>query len=226
MAKFNTKIKKYPNGTQKYTTFSSPMFADENEPKAKRIDLTTSLYYDEIEDELMEVPNWDYLAYLAEKKKERFGNEDIRSDNIKRAKDKMFDIALLNSDVWDYMITFTLDKEKIDRYDSKEIGKAFKKWLNNMTVRKDLKYLLIPEYHRDGAIHFHGFINSGGLSFEPLGFNDKQGRPVFGIKEYKYGLNWAVRLDDNKYYVAKYITKYITKDTKKIMGNFIIAVVA
>lgn len=84
--------------------------------------------------------------------------ERVRADSLKRAKDKVFEIVSCND--WAYMVTFTLDKEKIDRYNAAEVQKRFCKWLDNNVQRRGLYAIIIPELHEDGAIHFHGLVNN------------------------------------------------------------------
>ncbi len=136
---------------------------------------------------------------------------------MNRAKNKIFDIAFINSDLWKYFVTLTLDKEKIDRYDKKEINKKLKKWLDNLVQRSNLNYLIIPEYHKDGAIHFHGLF-SGDLRLSYVGL-DKKGRKMYNLNSWRYGFSTVIALDDNRSAVSSYITKYVTKDTNKILGN-------
>ncbi len=162
------------------------------------------------------------LSFDNEEKKEKPKNMDnpTRKDSVKRAVEKVFDIAYLNE--FDYFITWTLDSEKIDRYDTVEIAKKIKVFLNNYSQRKGLMYLVIPEYHKDGAIHFHGLI-SGDVEFIDSGKTDKQGHTIYNMPQWKYGFSTAIRLYGDVEHTAKYITKYITKDLKKIFGSFYFA---
>lgn len=143
-----------------------------------------------------------------------------RSDSIKRAKDMIFDIAYLNESVWKYFITFTLDGKKIDRYDVKAVKKYMLKWLNNQVSRKGLKYIIVPEYHKDGAIHFHGLINDCDFTFIDSGRVDKSGRRIYNVKDWRLGFTTAIELDDKKVNLCKYMVKYVTKDVQRIFGNF------
>ena len=70
----------------------------------------------------------------------------IRYDNMKRAIDKAFEIGLCNE--FQYFITLTLDKTKIDRYDPEKIYKKLRVWLSNMVQRHQMDYILFPEYHK------------------------------------------------------------------------------
>ena len=162
--------------------------------------------------------------------------EKNKRDSLTRAKKKVFEIASANE--WHYMVTFTLNKEKIDRYDPKTVQKSFSAWLSNMVQRKDLKALIIPEYHpTDKAIHFHGLVNDT-LTFDhsntykvmgkkkPMReervkrlkktIHDEDVKPVFNIREYKLGFSTAIPLDEQlqKEETSKNVTRvshYITK---------------
>lgn len=171
------------------------------------------------------------------------GAERKRVDALKRAKDKIFEICACND--WNFMVTFTLDKEKVDRYDAKEIIKPFGKWLDNMVQRRGLKALIIPEYHKDGAIHFHGLINNSlkmahsgtfkikgnkkpvkGSTLRKMGKKptDDDVQDVYNVTDYKLGHSTAVGLDGNVTAVAFYMTKYATKELDKIFGSYYFAV--
>ena len=163
----------------------------------------------------------------------------VRQDSFKRSKNAIFEIAAANE--WKYMVTFTVDKDKCDRYDREAVKKAFSGWLYDMAKRKGLKALIIPEYHKDKAIHFHGLINdsldmlhSGTYKIEgekkpvkestlrkrgltPRAENVKD---VYNVKGYKLGFSTAVPLDGNVTRVSYYMTKYCTKDLEKIFGSY------
>ena len=188
---YNARVKYYPNGAYKITVFSKGVFNPDG---------------------------WERIRKDEDEKDRReYDLTNPREDSLKRAKDKIFDIAFMNE--WDYMVTLTLDQKKIDRYDEKEINKRVGQWLKHQAQRKDLRYLVIPEYHKDGAIHFHGFFK-GNMTYLNTGKKAKSGREIFNIKDWRFGFSDAVRLDDNRLAVARYITKYITKCTTKIMGKF------
>ena len=56
-------------------------------------------------------------------------------------------------------VTLTLDQTQVDRYDMAAITRKLNAWLSNQVQRRGLIYVLVPERHKDGAIHFHGFFN-------------------------------------------------------------------
>lgn len=188
----NVKIKSYPDGTERLTICSKPIFREHN--------------YERVNPPEKEVE---------EHKPQKAGN-DVRPDAIKRAKEKCFDIAMLNS--FDYFVTWTLDPEKIDRYDPQKVSKKLQQFLKDMTKRHNLRYLIIPEHHEDGAIHMHGLI-SGDIKLVDSGHRVGD-KAIYNMPQWKYGWSTAIPTYGKTEHIAKYITKYITKDFRKIFGNF------
>lgn len=142
---------------------------------------------------------------------------ESRQDSVRRAKQKVFELAMLNP--FTHFITWTLDRREIDRYDPKEVSKKTKQFLKHQVQRRSASYIIIPEHHKDGAIHMHGLLR-GDFDMIDSGLVTKRGQTVYNMPQWKYGWSTAIRLDDNVLAIARYITKYITKDFKKIFGNF------
>ena len=63
-----------------------------------------------------------------------------REESKRRAKSKVRDIALCNR--FTHMFTWTLDPQKIDRYDPDEVYKRCRTFLSNMTQRKGFEYVI------------------------------------------------------------------------------------
>lgn len=151
-------------------------------------------------------------------------NEEKLMNNIIRAKTKIRDYAYCNN--WEYFATLTFSDTNIDRYDLKEIKKRISIFFNNYKKRKnnDFKYLLIPEFHQDGAVHFHGLlsgINKNDLHLFKL--NEKlpqyiysqlkKGNQIYDFTEFSKRFGYTVvESIKNRQAAANYITKYITKD--------------
>lgn len=171
------------------------------------------------------------------KKEPRPRSDEVRHDSLKRAKDSIFDYILNNE--FEYFFTGTLDPEKMDAKNPKEVFKPVLKWLKNMVQRYKMSYILIAERHKSGAIHFHGLFRSvealrlddSGTKLykgynkpvsneraEQLGLID--GRTVYNLKTWSFGFSTAVKLQGSRMNTAFYVTKYITKDCKKIFGKF------
>lgn len=155
-------------------------------------------------------------------------NDEKTSDNISRAKSRIFDYAYCNP--WQYFITLTLDPKKYDRSDLEKFHKDLSKFFSNYGRNHSCKisYLLVPEKHSDGKTwHLHGLIN--GLPPESLSqfkIGDKMGKKIADRVLNGYEVyNWnayskkfgfcSLEPVRNREAVAKYITKYINKELGK-----------
>lgn len=134
------------------------------------------------------------------------GDDLLRS--MRRARAQLRRLALSNS--FDYFVTLTLDAERIDRYDPASVTKALNQWCNNMVKRHGLRYILVPELHKDGAFHFHGFMGGPGLNAVDSGI-EWDGRPVYNLPQWKYGFTTAQRLYGTYSAAVGYCCKYIGK---------------
>jgi hypothetical protein len=78
-------------------------------------------------------------------------------ESIRRTRNKIK--GYIYATQWDYFVTLTLDQKKINRYSRDELLKQMNIILSNYKrINPDIKYILIPEFHKDKAIHLHGFI--------------------------------------------------------------------
>lgn len=134
---------------------------------------------------------------------------------IRRARSEMRMILRNNPLPW--FVTLTFDGSKIDRYDPREIVRRVGYWCDNNVRRRGLAYALVPEYHKDGAIHFHGFFNSA-LDMVDSG-HTIHGRPVYNCPGWSFGFTVCERVDDNAKALA-YALKYIGKGRDKIGGRW------
>lgn len=149
--------------------------------------------------------------------------ESIISAKI-RAKSSIRAIALMND--FEYMFTWTLNGDLVDRFNPEEVYKKVRAFLSNATQRKGFKYVLIPEHHKNKAIHFHGLCILGEVKIEPaLTSSGEQrvtnsGRPVFNMKDWTLGFSTVVPLDEKYLCAVNYVSKYITKADEKIFGKY------
>ncbi len=140
-------------------------------------------------------------------------NESKLGYNLGRAKARVKEYALSND--WDWWCTFTVSGEKCDRYDLKEFFKSFAEFLHGYNKRTPepfkVRYLLVPEMHKDGAWHLHGFIK--GIRPEEIVKNDNG---FFTWRQYndRFGFMSMERIKSRKK-ASSYITKYINKDIEK-----------
>lgn len=140
-----------------------------------------------------------------------------KAGNIRRAREKIFDLIYLND--FKFFATFTYNPKKIDSYEAQEVMKTVKKWLNNHQGRNALQYVMIPELHRSGRIHLH-MLYSGDLKLKDSGKRTKTGKPIFNCKSWRYGFSTVIPVDDNRPKLAFYVSKYVTKDVHKIFGKY------
>ena len=88
---------------------------------------------------------------------------------MRRARGKLRRLALANEFRW--FVTLTIDPQKCDSFDGAAVVKKLNAWCSNMVQRKGLRYILVPERHKDGALHFHGFFND---ALEAVGKYDQR----------------------------------------------------
>ena len=116
------------------------------------------------------------------------------AESKRRATAKVRDIALCNN--FEFMFTWTLNPELIDRYDANIIHKKVRAFLSNAVQRKGFAYVAVPELHdldKCGrrAIHLHGLCKLGTVKIEraisPKGkpLTDKAGRPIYNMLDWK-----------------------------------------
>lgn len=141
-----------------------------------------------------------------EKGKKSDGDDMLRS--MRRARAQLRRLALSNE--FDYFVTLTLDPAKIDRFDGAAVTKALSQWCSNMVKRHGLRYVLVPEMHKDGAFHFHGFMAGEGLIAADSGVQ-WDGRPVYNLPQWTLGFTTAQRLYGQYSAAVGYCCKYIGK---------------
>lgn len=145
-------------------------------------------------------------------------NEDKLTNNLSRAKATVREYALCNE--WDWWCTFTINAEKCERYNLEEFYKKFSEFIHGYNKRKmdedKVKYLLVPEQHKDGAWHMHGFIK--GIAEKDLYINNK-GYMTWKQYENKFGfisMDKIKNLDRSSSYILKYMTKEDDKNVTEI----------
>lgn len=233
---YNTKVKRYRDGSYTLTYCNRRVFVNQEE-KQEFIEFCESEETEKTEDtgkaKVTEIVKKFEASKLSEAQKQK--RKEERTDHMKTAVDKIYDLAFQNE--WSYFMTITIDPEQFDRQDVKEVYKKLSNWLRKQVQRKGLKYLLIPEQHKNGGIHAHALINdcfklehSGRYLYSGKAYKaetlQKKGidinllKPVYNVPEWKYGFSTAIPVDGNPARLACYITKYITKDCKKIFGKY------
>lgn len=166
-------------------------------------------------DPIFREPGWEAAGEWGEAKRSptprEAGKKAEGADmerSMRRARAKLRRLALANR--FEYFVTLTLDPAKIDRYDGAAVTKALSQWCDNMVRRHGLRYILVPERHKDGAFHFHGFM--GGPGLEAVDSNHRiAGRPVFNLPQWRLGFSTAQPLYGEYAAAVAYCCKYIGK---------------
>ena len=139
-------------------------------------------------------------------------NRQYQLEAAQKAKREIIDLALSNN--WDYMLTQTINPEKSDRYDYELNKKILLNKLETYKKRYDhnLKYIIIPELHKDKAIHFHGLLKFNVPDKHLEYIKNRNGAEIYKHKLLeKMGFNELVKIYNHQEFVAYYISKYITK---------------
>ena len=183
-------------------------------------------------------------GWEAEHPKIRVSNKRDKSDPkdvqraVRRAKAALRDLALCND--FQVFVTLTLDGAKIDRYDPAAVVRKMSQWCDNHVRRDGLRYVLVPEHHKDGAIHFHGFFgwaepetaarwcrDSGTISVPgrkaPVRAKSEQyrarllaqgGHIVYNLPAWSLGFTTAIELYGDYHQAVTYVCKYIGKEVQ------------
>ena len=137
----NSKIKYYADGTVKLSVVNGQIYKDSD-----FVVSDSSTYHAPVVS-----CDTDEETYLERKYKSR-------KDSIKRSRDKVFDIVKMNQ--FDFFFTGTFSENcGFDRYNADVVCKKVNTFMYNLVKRgKILRYIFVPEYHEDGAVHYYGFI--------------------------------------------------------------------
>jgi hypothetical protein len=176
--------------------------------------------------------DFDECKYKSEKGSVNDEKIDV---NITRAKSKIYELAMCNE--WQYFCTFTIDKTKFDRFNLDKYHRTLSLMIKDYNHKHgtNIKYLIIPEKHKDGAWHEHGLIM--GLPPEHLELFQlnkklphyirdklKAGDKIYYWSAYaeKFGfcdIEPIKNMEAVSGYVTKYITKSLSNSVKKINAH-------
>lgn len=156
-------------------------------------------------------------VHTSELSKER--EERNNQSSMNRTIQKIYEVSRANT--WEYFMTLTVDRKKIDSSNYDLLCNKVSKWINNIRIRyaPDLKYLIVPELHKDGIhYHFHGLLSDiGNIKLVDSGIT-KDGQTIYNLANWKYGFSTVTKVQDTRR-VSSYITKYITKDLCAVSKN-------
>lgn len=144
-------------------------------------------------------------------------SEGKMTESVSRTKRIIYEYAMCNR--WDYFVTLTLDAKKVDRKDLKAVYRKFHDMMVtiNSSVtgeewgrQKKVEYVIIPELHKDGSVHFHGLMR--GFHKSDIRTNE-HGKLEWRHWRDNFGFCNLQKVKDANA-VSAYITKYCTKDLR------------
>lgn len=219
-----TTVKQYPDGTQKYF-FKTDIPKEVKEKEEIYADVNKQLTDKDKDITAVELVN------------EKAKKLSTAYQSANRARMLAFDIAYSNT--WDFFVTLTFNKNKVNRLDDNAVRNKFANWLHTLHKKfPDCKYMFFPEYHKNGGLHFHGLLanvsskdlqlkESGLLSchwaqkkYCSVSYYNKtkkyhtergvDGTPVYNMLSFSSG-NSTVTLVGGSEQAIKYSMKYVTK---------------
>lgn len=217
------KIYQYPNGTYDIIASSAPIFKEKGwEERSVR-----------------SVPAKPGSVCTESKPKEYKSDKEDLERARRRARAKVRRIALANEFRW--FVTLTIDPEKVDSLDRAAVTRKLNQWCSNQVKRRGLRYILVPELHRSGRVHYHGFfsdsleaVDSGTIAGAPgktkpckprsaaqrAEWLEAGGKVVYNLPGWTYGFTTAIELYGEYERAVAYVCKYIGKESEKIGGRW------
>lgn len=224
----NCRIKRYPDGSAVVLMASRAIFREPGwEELGEKEPAALARLFAELDEKTEAVELSQYaIARQEAAERERAAASLARAQ--RRARNAVRDLALAND--FRYFVTLTLNAERVDRYDVASITRKLNAWLDNRVRRDGLAYVLVPERHKDGALHFHGLFNAA-LPVEDSGTIDRgTGKPrkprsaaqrarwladgghvVYNLPAWALGFSTAIELYGERRAAVGYVCKYIAK---------------
>jgi hypothetical protein len=141
------------------------------------------------------------------------GVENDLKRSIRRTQRRLQDYTLCNP--FDLFATFTFAE---NRYDIEVCKQRMSDWLKNQRKRKGkFSYVIVPEFHHDKALHFHGLFNNYKGELIDTGIRQK-GKDVYNFKSYTLGWSTVTKIESQER-TSSYVRKYITKDMPRLFGE-------
>lgn len=132
----------------------------------------------------------------------------IEYKNIIRSK---FELQrLVKTNIKDFITFITLTfRDNIT--DVSIANKKFKIWITRMRkLKKDFKYICVPEFQKRGAVHYHLLTNLSIKDDINIIYLQKGKNNMYDVRHWNYG--FASVFDLKGFNVVGYISKYMTKD--------------
>lgn len=152
-----------------------------------------------------------------EEEKKKINDNILRSQ--RRIKSTISDY--IKSNDFKYFLTLT-DREQLK--DLQQAKTRMQNWLSNIRKRyyPNLMYIVIPELHKSGAIHWHGVMSECickdlvTANYSVMRYKGKN--KLYNLTTWRFGFS-SVNEIEHIGKLSNYITKYITKDIIYMEGK-------
>jgi hypothetical protein len=185
----------------KIMNYSNPDLGEESINYRRVICYTEGKVYHE------SLGNSDRSSNSTEEQREEW-REQRKFSRLYEVKNKIVQYAWCND--FDQFWTLTFAE---DRYDIDKCYARLRRFLDNVTKKfGKFRYIIVAEFHKDGAVHFHGLIGDYKGPLTNSGVVQK-GNEVFNLDDWKWGFTNCQGIA-NKTAIGAYISKYIVKSVE------------
>lgn len=163
------------------------------------------------DDDLNLIKNFDVGESEKERKEKNAVNVEnvIEVRNIIRSKLQCQRLAKANAKDWETFITLTFAENE---QNIESANRKFRYFVDKVRrVKKDFKYLCIPEFQKRGAIHYHLLTNVS-TSDDKLIYSQSDNPKYKHIKYWNLGFDSIEVIKGDIKKIVGYISKYMTKE--------------
>ena len=133
----------------------------------------------------------------------------IETRNIIRSKLQCQRLAKANAEEWETFITLTFAENE---QNIESANRKFRYFVDKIRrVKKDFKYLCIPEFQKRGAIHYHLLTNIS-TNDDKLIYSQSDNPKYKHIKYWNLGFDSIEVIKGDIKKIVGYISKYMTKE--------------
>lgn len=130
--------------------------------------------------------------------------------SIRRTKQTVKDYVLSNGFDMFWTLTYATNRES-----DVDCIKRMQRWVKRKREKYGkFPYIIIPERHKNGCLHFHMLTKGYKGSIVDSGKKNKGGQIVYNADSWSHGFSTVVKINEgieDVSKVASYVTKYITK---------------
>lgn len=173
--------------------------------KKRKLDFS---YEDDIDIESMSDDEFNLLLDNKKREKHKSCLKTIEYKNILRSRFELH--RLVKTNIKDF-ITFITLTFRDNIFDISFANKKFKTWITRIReLKKDFKYVCVPEFQKRGAVHYHLLTNLSIKEDTNIISLQKGEKNMYDVRHWNYG--FASVFDLKGFNVVGYISKYMTKD--------------